>query len=68
MYDSVEQELEWGDIKVKGLIILKCSLHLFEMQAEYSIKHDTALEMKSCEQSQLCTRSRTVNWVEHDSL
>ena len=33
IFDSVEQELEWGDIKVKGLIILKCSLHLFEMQA-----------------------------------
>ena len=31
MYDPVEQELEWGDIKVKGLIILKCSLHLFEL-------------------------------------
>ena len=33
LYDSDEQELEWGDIKVKGLIILECSLHLFEMQA-----------------------------------
>ena len=33
LYDSDEQELEWGDIKVKGLIILKCSLYLCEMQA-----------------------------------
>ena len=33
LYDSDEQELEWGDIKVKGLIILKCSLHLCKMQA-----------------------------------